>query len=71
MPAKKETAPTTEPTFEQALGRLNVIADTLENETPSLEQALALYEEGAKLLSSCAAKLTEAEARITVLAKNN
>lgn len=69
MPAKKTTDKNTELTFEQSLERLSVIADILENQNPSLEEALALYEEGAALLKDSAGKLKEAEAKITLLTK--
>lgn len=69
MPAKKTTDKNTELTFEQSLERLSVIADILENQNPSLEDALALYEEGASLLKDSAGKLKEAEAKITLLTK--
>lgn len=64
MPAKKEKL-----TFEQSLERLSRIADILENETPSLEEALALYEEGAALLKQTSKELKNAEAKITLLSK--
>lgn len=55
--------------FEEALERLNIIANTLENGNPSLEDALALYEEGASLLKDSMTKLKDAEAKITLLSK--
>lgn len=55
--------------FEQSLERLSVIANTLENGNPSLEEALTLYEEGAMLLKDSMTKLKEAEAKITLLSK--
>ena len=58
-----------EMSFEEALERLNIIADTLENGNPSLEDALTLYEEGAALLKSSMTKLKDAEAKITLLSK--
>lgn len=74
MPAKKtaESAavPKNKPTFEQALERLTRIAEILENETPALDQALALYEESAALLKDSAKQLQDAETKITVLSKN-
>lgn len=68
MPAKKTTE-NTSLSFEQALERLNIIADILENKNPPLEEALALYEEGAALLKDSMGKLKEAEAKITLLTK--
>ncbi len=67
MPAKKTEVK--ELTFEEALVRLNEIADLLENQNPTLEQALSLYEEGASLLKKSAKQLSEAEAKITILTK--
>ncbi len=64
MPTKKAKL-----TFEQSLERLSRIADILENETPSLEEALALYEEGAVLLKQTSLELKNAEAKITLLSK--
>ena len=58
-----------EMSFEEALERLNTIANTLENGNPSLEDALALYEEGACLLKESMTKLKDAEAKITLLSK--
>ena len=68
MPAKKTTEKS-EISFEKALERLNEIADILENKNPALEEALALYEEGAALLKDCAGKLNNAESKITLLTK--
>lgn len=72
MPAKK-TAQNTENTeldFESALARLNTIADELENKNPSLEKALELYEEGSRLLKECTDKIKKAEAKITLISKD-
>ena len=63
--AKKEK----ELTFEEALGRLEEIANILENENPDLSKALELYEESSKLLKDCTTMLDEAQAKITVLSK--
>jgi len=67
MPAKKKTE--SEISFEDAITRLGVIADTLENSAPSLEESLTLYEEGAGLLKRCSAMLDDAQKKITVLSK--
>lgn len=70
MPTKSTKKEETEAmSFEKALERLSAIADILENETPSLEGALDLYEEGAALLKSCSEALNKAEAKITLLTK--
>ena len=69
MPTKKTTEQS-ELSFEQALGRLDEIANILENENPELDKALALYEEGAKLLKESMGKLKDAESKITILSKS-
>ncbi len=58
-------------TFEKAIERLEVIADTLENQNPALSEALSLYEEGAGLLKQCTELLGDAQSKITVLSKDN
>lgn len=51
-------------TFEQAIERLEEIVNRMENENPSLEESLKLFEEGSKLSSLCYGKLSEAEQKI-------
>ena len=51
-------------TFEQAMGRLEEIVAQLEAGDHSLENALSLYEEGAKLMKQCAAMLDKAEQKV-------
>lgn len=63
MPAKK----TAEPTFEQALARLEQIVAELERGEPSLEEALALFEEGTELKGLCARQLDVAAEKIRAL----
>jgi exodeoxyribonuclease VII small subunit len=58
-----------EPTIEDALKRLEAIADKLEDPDLDLDQAVRLYEEGLKLYEQCAKKLDAAELRITQLAE--
>lgn len=65
--AKKEK----EPSFEEALTRLQEIANLLENSNPPLDTALTLYEESASLLKLCSSLLEEATQKITVLEKDN
>ncbi len=50
--------------FEDALGRLESIVKRLENGEASLEESIALYEEGVKLKQHCEGKLETASARI-------
>ena len=57
-----------EPTIEEALRRLEEIADKLEDPELDLDQAVRLYEEGLRLYERCAKSLDAAELRITQLA---
>ena len=52
--------------FEQNLERLEKIAAALDRDDLSLEQALALFEEGIARLKEANAELTKAEGRVTV-----
>lgn len=54
-------------TFEQALQRLEHIVESLEDETPALEQALDAYEEGTTLARLCLDRLDAAELRVNEL----
>jgi len=58
----------TEPSIEDALARLETIADRLEDPALDLDEAVRLYEEGLRLYERCAKKLDAAELRITQLA---
>ncbi len=54
-------------TLEQALARLDEVADKLSKESISLEDSLALYEEGVGLVKLCASRLEDVERKINVL----
>jgi exodeoxyribonuclease VII small subunit len=58
------------PRFEEALGRLEQIVQSLEKGDLSLEDSLKLYEDGIRLARLCHAKLEEAEGRIEMLVKD-
>lgn len=53
--------------FEKDLLRLEEIVRQLEQGECSLEEAMGLFEEGAKLSGGCYAALQEAERKITLL----
>ena len=53
--------------FEDALARLEEVAEQLEGGELSLEKAIALAEEGLKLSQLCEKQLTEAEGKIEQL----
>ena len=54
-------------TFEQAMARLEEIVKQLEQGDAPLEDALALFEEGTKLMKQCSTKLDRAEQKVTKL----
>jgi exodeoxyribonuclease VII small subunit len=58
----------TEPTIEEALTRLEAIADRLEDPALDLDEAVRLYEEGLSLYERSAKRLDAADLRITKLA---
>ena len=53
--------------FEGSMTRLEEIVSLLEKGDAPLDQAMALFEEGAKLLRECTKQLDEAEQRVTLL----
>lgn len=53
--------------FETAMLRLEEIVNLLERGEAPLEQAMKLFEEGAKLLRECTAQLDAAEQKVTLL----
>ena len=53
--------------FEGAVARLEEIVSLLEQGDAPLEQAMALFEEGAGLLRSCTRQLDEAEQKVSLL----
>jgi len=55
------------PDFEGSMTRLEEIVGLLERGEVPLEQAMALFEEGAKLLRSCTKQLDEAEQKVSLL----
>ncbi|MFB3909854.1 MAG: exodeoxyribonuclease VII small subunit [Candidatus Eisenbacteria bacterium] len=59
------------PSFEEALERLEQIVRELEGKDLSLEETLARYEEGSRLVRVCGRRLEEAEQRLKVLAEED
>lgn len=62
-----KAAKATEPTFEEALGKLESIVETMEAGDLPLDQLLARFEEGTRLARLCQDRLTTAELRIRQL----
>ena len=59
------------PKFEECLDRLEKIVSEMEKGDIPLERALALFEEGVKLSSSCRGELEAAEGKVEILLKQN
>ncbi len=56
-------------TFEQAIGKLEEIVEQIESGKTGLEESIASYEEGIKLIQQCRSILDAAEKKIQLLAK--
>ncbi len=66
MPAAKQPD---QPSFEDALSRLESIVDSMEQGQVPLAELITRYEEGTKLLKVCEARLKDAELKIDQLKK--
>lgn len=53
--------------FEDGIKRIGEILDILENRNTGLDESLALYEEGMKLLKTCSMMLDSAEQKVELL----
>lgn len=58
-----------EPSFEEALARLEEIVQELEEGEAELDRTLSLFEEGVKLSKLCHKRLESAEKKIELLVK--
>lgn len=54
-------------TFDQAMGRLELIVEKIESGNVPLEEAIELFQEGMKLANLCHIKLENIEQKIEVL----
>jgi exodeoxyribonuclease VII small subunit len=59
-----------EPTFESALERLEQIVEEMEGDRLALEDLLARYEEGTRLVKVCQHRLDSAEKRIELITRD-
>ena len=66
MPKKTESE-----NFEELIEKLETITNKLENDKLSLDESVALFEEGMKVSKKCNTKLEEAEKKITMLINEN
>lgn len=70
MPSRKKAAPResdTELSFEEALEGLESIVESMENEQLPLEDLVAYYEKGSKLMAHCESVLGSAKERIELI----
>lgn len=67
MPANKTEKKENEMKLEEAMRRLETVVASLDADGVDLESALALYEEGVRLVRICNEKLTDAERQVKVL----
>ena len=58
-------------TFEEAIRRLEQIAQELEDGDVSLADSIKKFEEGMKLSQFCSQQLEEAKQKVTILLKKN
>lgn len=56
-------------TYEKAVTRLEEIVSLLEKNEISLDESLALFEEGTKLVAFCSSKLNDAKQKIVEIEK--
>ena len=74
MPATKNSTETPDPdalSFEAALAELEVIVESMEGEHLPLEDLVAQYEAGSKLLKHCDTALATARKRIALITLSN
>ena len=70
MSADKKASPASgKESFEVEMAKLEQLVDSLESGTVSLDELVAKYEEGMRLLKSCQSSLQAAELRIEQLGK--
>ncbi|HEV8201604.1 MAG TPA: exodeoxyribonuclease VII small subunit [Candidatus Polarisedimenticolia bacterium] len=69
-PRKTEGPRPKEPSFEDALARLEEIVVALEGGDRPLEESLKLFEEGIALTRQCASRLDHAQRRIDLLSRD-
>ena len=60
-----------EPSFEEAMTRLEEISRRLESGEASLEESLAMFDEGMRLVRHCSRRLEEARQRVAMLVDEN
>lgn len=67
----KPKSPATQPTFETAMDRLEAIVEQMESGKLPLEELIVRYEEGMNMVKVCQERLTAAEQKIEIIARDN
>lgn len=57
--------------FEEAIQRLEEIAEAMESKSLSLEDSIKMFQEGMDIAKLCNQKLDEAEKRVNIIVKNS
>jgi len=70
LPMSSKTKPA-ELNFEKAMDRLEAIVEQMESGKLPLEDLIVRYEEGMNLVKVCQERLTSAEQKIEIIARNN
>jgi len=70
MATKTSATKPAEEAFDSVMTRLEHIVEQMEAENLPLEELLARYEEGVKLVKVCEEKLAAAEKRIEIITRN-
>ncbi len=60
-----------EPNFEKAMDRLEAIVEQMESGKLPLEELIVRYEEGMNMVKICQERLTAAEQKIEIIARNS
>jgi exodeoxyribonuclease VII small subunit len=66
----KKTSDSEKLSYEQAFEELDKVVSALENEQPTLDEAMALFERGQELMKRCAQLLEEAELKVRKLTQD-
>ena len=68
--AKKSTSGASNKSFEQSLKRLEEIVEAMEQGNVTLDEVMAMYEEGVLISKECLEKLSQAELKLKRLTKD-
>ena len=68
--SSKSKPPAAELNFEKAMDRLEAIVEQMESGKLPLEDLIVRYEEGMNLVKVCQERLTSAEQKIEIIARN-